>query len=152
MIATNDSGMYKLGLVILSTATFLAVACGSSKNAATTTPSYDTLQVKYAKYMSVEPAAITNLRLYRFIDEWWGIKYVWGGTTKDGIDCSALMRQLLSDVYHVNVPRTSLQQFYTKTLRPTPILIFSRKDLLFLKKKDRIPYPMSACIAEPLVP
>lgn len=127
--------MYKTGLVILSTSLILLFACGSSKNAATTTPVYDSIQMKYAKYMNVKPAAITNLRLYRFVNEWEGTKYVWGGTGKTGIDCSAFIKELLASVYSVTMPRTSLQQFYTKDIVAYPTLEFlAEGDLVFFRE------------------
>jgi murein DD-endopeptidase / murein LD-carboxypeptidase len=127
--------MYKTGLVISATGILLLFACNSSKKATTNRPVFDSLQVKYAKYMAVEPHAITNLRLYRFVDEWVGTKYVWGGTTKSGIDCSALIRQLLADVYSVKIPRTSVQQFYTKNVKTFPSLKYlAEGDLVFFRE------------------
>ena len=32
--------------------------------------------------MDVEVEAVSNLQLYRAIEEWWGTKYRYGGTTK----------------------------------------------------------------------
>ena len=83
-----------------------------------------------------------------------GTKDVWGGTTKDGIRLLSLMRQLLSDVYHVNVPRTSLQQFYTKNIKTYPNLNFlAEGDLLFFKEKGQgFRIPCRHVSAEPLVP
>jgi len=74
---------------------------------------YSALQVKYAGYLRTTPDEITNLRLYKFIDEWLGTPYLWGGTTRNGIDCSAFVQKLVNYVYEVNVPRTSITQFYS---------------------------------------
>jgi len=49
--------------------------------------------------------------LYDFIHEWWGVKYLYGGTTKKGIDCSAFTQKLFFSVYNVNLPRTAREQY-----------------------------------------
>ena len=74
------------------------------------------LRGKYAKLLSVPEDSITNIKLYAFIDEWYGTPYKWGGIDKSGIDCSAFIQKLLLDVYNIDIPRTSVQQFYTKNI------------------------------------
>lgn len=136
MIAINIPGMYKTGLVILSTSILLLIACGSSKNAATKAPAYDSIQVKYAKYLAVKPAEIRNLRLYRFIDRWMNTPYILGGKDEKGIDCSAFVQKLLTEVYDVKLPRTSLEQFYTKYIIRIPLQSVTEGDLVFFKISD----------------
>lgn len=53
----------------------------------------------------------TNRELYSFIDEWYGVRYLFGGTTKKGIDCSAFCRELYKNVYGKQLDRTSREQF-----------------------------------------
>lgn len=52
-----------------------------------------------------------NMPLYAFIDDWYGVPYRYGGTTRKGIDCSAFTRQLYNDVYNKELLRTSSEQF-----------------------------------------
>ncbi|MFT4061481.1 MAG: NlpC/P60 family protein [Edaphocola sp.] len=52
-----------------------------------------------------------NKSLYTFIEEWYGTPYRFGGTSKIGIDCSAFTRQLYTDVYNLDLDRTSREQF-----------------------------------------
>jgi lipoprotein Spr len=73
---------------------------------------YDSLRIKYAVFLKTNPEYIKNTRLYGFIDEWMGTPYQWGGNSKKGIDCSAFMQRLLFNVYNINIPRTSVQQFH----------------------------------------
>jgi cell wall-associated NlpC family hydrolase len=73
-----------------------------------------TLQVKFGKELAVSPDKIKNKRLYGFIDDWLGIPYQWGGTSERGIDCSAFVQKLYKEVYDINIPRTSLEQYYTE--------------------------------------
>lgn len=73
---------------------------------------YTHLQKKYAGFLNISPAQITNTKLYGFIDKWLATPYLWGGTDKNGIDCSAFVQKLIDEVYDVNIPRTSIEQFY----------------------------------------
>ncbi|HWJ91588.1 MAG TPA: C40 family peptidase [Flavisolibacter sp.] len=71
----------------------------------------NTLQFKYALLLNLEVEQIQNLSLFRIIDEWMGTRYKLGGSSKDGIDCSALMQILFSSLYAVTLPRTAREQF-----------------------------------------
>jgi cell wall-associated NlpC family hydrolase len=70
---------------------------------------------KYSKMMQVSPTALTNVILYQFIDDWYGTKYVFGGTGRKGIDCSALTQRLYKYVYGIDMVRTSILQFRSST-------------------------------------
>jgi hypothetical protein len=70
-----------------------------------------TLQFKYAMMMNVDVESLKNISLLGFIDNWFGTRYKLGGTTKRGIDCSALTGALLLAVYGFNLPRTARQQY-----------------------------------------
>ena len=61
----------------------------------------------FAKKLDVSQEEIINEKLYNFIKSWEGTKYVWGGETRNGIDCSALVQQLYSYVYKKELPRTA---------------------------------------------
>lgn len=63
----------------------------------------------FAKKLDVSKDEIINEKLYIFIKSWEGTKYVWGGETRKGIDCSALMQQLYSFVYKKELPRTAAE-------------------------------------------
>ncbi len=69
------------------------------------------LQFKYAMMMDREVESIANYPLYSFIEEWWGTRYQYGGSDKNGIDCSAFTGKLLSDVFGANVSRTAKEQY-----------------------------------------
>ena len=65
---------------------------------------------KYAEIINVDPHNIDNYPLYRFIDQWYGTHYKWGGEDNAGIDCSALSQKLYSKVYGMELLRTTKQQ------------------------------------------
>jgi cell wall-associated NlpC family hydrolase len=73
------------------------------------------IQFKYAQVMNVEVESLTNTTLLNFIEEWWATRYLYGGTTKKGIDCSSLTGTLLKDVYGLTVPRTAREQYRIST-------------------------------------
>lgn len=69
------------------------------------------LQLKYALLLDVEVEQAINLNLFKVLDDWIGTRYHLGGTTKDGIDCSALMQILFTSLYGITLPRTAREQY-----------------------------------------
>ena len=50
-------------------------------------------------------------RLLRVVQGYLGVPYKWGGTTRNGMDCSALTRAVYREAYGVELPRTSGQMY-----------------------------------------
>ena len=69
------------------------------------------LQFKYAQLLNRNVEDVKNIPLYSFIDEWMEAPYHYGGTNKNGIDCSGLSCQLMRNVFTVNLPRTAREQY-----------------------------------------
>ncbi|OJW80970.1 MAG: hypothetical protein BGO69_19790 [Bacteroidetes bacterium 46-16] len=76
----------------------------------------NTLQKKYASMLGVLPNMLHNFSLYQFIDEWYGVRYRYGGTDKSGIDCSAFVQRLYEQVFGTDVVRTAFEQFQSVDL------------------------------------
>lgn len=135
---------YSLGFFLLT-----LTACSGSRKS---TNQYETMVVKpadpslnppnasaekkliarYAAFMKISSDSITNVPLYAFIDKWLKTPYKYGGIDEKGIDCSAFIQRLLGDVYSIQVPRTSAQQFFTKNVEPFHDKTwFSEGDLVF---------------------
>lgn len=68
------------------------------------------LQMKYSAMMRVMPESIRNLPLYKFIDEWYGVRYKYGGNSKHGIDCSAFVQRVYEEVFGMSLLRTAMNQ------------------------------------------
>lgn len=49
-------------------------------------------------------------RILQQYQQWKGTHYRWGGTTRNGVDCSALMQHLFRDAAHLSLPRTTGEQ------------------------------------------
>ncbi len=69
------------------------------------------LQFKYAQLLDVEVESLSHSALYRFIEDWWGTRYRYGGSGRDGIDCSGFTCRMMQDVYEISLPRTAREQF-----------------------------------------
>lgn len=69
------------------------------------------LQFKYAQLMDMEVEAVTNVKLYTVIEDWWATRYKYGGSTKKGIDCSAFTGTLINEVYGLSLQRTAKDQY-----------------------------------------
>ena len=107
-------------IILLCMLVALLSACGSRRNTATVrTPA-----AKAAEAM----AALKSKDLYRFITDWAGVKYKFGGLDKSGIDCSGFALLLERDIYGIELPRRSKDQAE----------VIKSKDLDNLKEGDLI--------------
>jgi lipoprotein Spr len=61
----------------------------------------------FSQVMGVAVNATSNLKLYKFIYEWIGTPYHFGGNTKKGIDCSAFAKAIYDKVFNTNILRNS---------------------------------------------
>lgn len=73
----------------------------------------DELLNKYANMIGLMPKAMSNYILYKFIDDWYGVQYQYGGNDKSGIDCSAFVQKVYNEVFCTELVRTSRDQFHS---------------------------------------
>ncbi|MBT4096989.1 MAG: hypothetical protein HOM68_08560 [Gemmatimonadetes bacterium] len=76
-------------------------------------------------------------RLMGVIEGYLGIPYLWGGTTRRGMDCSALTRAVVREAYGVELPRTSRQMY--ELGKPTDRQKLRAGDLVFFRIDDSGP-------------
>src|ERR1035437_5650965 len=76
----------------------LISSCGVKKNTINSS-SNKSIEEKYSQLLGVNKENISNLKLYSFIDEWYGTLYKYGGKTKNGIDCSGFTTILYKEVF-----------------------------------------------------
>lgn len=88
------------------------------------------LQLKYSILLDTEVEQVQNLNLFETIDDWFGTRYVYGGTSKKGIDCSAFMQVMFSTVLGIALPRTAREQ-YSSTRKIDEDEMLVEGDLVF---------------------
>ncbi len=88
-------------------------------------------KARFANLLQVNEENIQNEKLYAAIGDWLGTPYNWGGTSKNGVDCSAYVQDIYQKVYANELPRTSIEQFYLDTKSHF-------KDQKYLKEGDLI--------------
>lgn len=94
------------------------------------------LQIKYAILLNTEVEEVKNIKIYEYIDQWYGTKYCMGGTTKKCIDCSAFMQYFFASIYGITLPRTAKEQYkQSKRISRTSI---KEGDLLFFNTRGGI--------------
>ncbi len=118
-----------LGALLLATP-----AChhGKSDSTANANAASDkALEKKYANTLDVSSDDIKNLALYRFVDSWYGVPYLYGGKNKQGVDCSGFSCALYREVYKKNMAGSAATLF-TKC-KPVKQKDLKEGDLVFFK-------------------
>lgn len=85
---------------------FYFISCKHKQVVTKSSPAPDKTEVikssvkkQYAEKLGVSESDIKNDKLYRFIDDWYGVTYKYGGKDKAGIDCSGLTAALYLKVF-----------------------------------------------------
>src|SRR5882724_9961692 len=94
------------------------------------------LQQKYAVLLNTEAGQLQNAELLEGIDEWYGTRYLMGGTSKKGIDCSAFVGAIYAAVYGMSLPRTARYQYQVS--RRIPRTELKEGDLLFFNTRGGV--------------
>ncbi|MFK8032058.1 MAG: C40 family peptidase [Gammaproteobacteria bacterium] len=86
--------------------------------------------------MPVQPTLTRGNQLIDVYNDWKGTPYRFGGTTRNGIDCSAFTQQAMNRAYGVLLPRTTAQQ-RSQGVAVTPDSVRSG-DLVFFKTGETL--------------
>jgi cell wall-associated NlpC family hydrolase len=94
------------------------------------------LQFKYAVLTDAPVEAFANTSLLNYIEDWYGVPYRYGGSSKTGVDCSAFSMGLMASAFGVSIPRTVKEQ-YASTQRIEKSEL-QQGDLLFFDTKGAL--------------
>ena len=88
-----------------------------------------------SQIMGVAMSATSNLKLFNFVYDWIGTPYRLGGGSKKGIDCSGFTKQLYSQVFNLDIKRSSRDIF--SMVSPIRKDELKEGDLVFFKIRSR---------------
>ena len=108
--------MKKITIVIALFFSVLAVQAQTKTSPNTTDDKNSDDQESLAKdylsqIMGVALSATSNMKLFHFVYDWIGTPYRFGGSSKKGIDCSAFTKELYSEVFNMDIERSSRDIF-----------------------------------------
>src|ERR1700754_2749509 len=88
-----------------------------------------------SQIMGVALSATSNMKLFHFVYDWIGTPYRFGGSSRNGIDCSAFTKELYSQVFNVDIKRNSRDIF--SMVSPVKKDELKEGDLVFFKIHSR---------------
>jgi len=91
------------------------VKTGYKKGEDSVSKEFKAVQEELAGKLEVSPEQVQNEKLYTFVNEWIGVGYSYGGTTKSGIDCSGFSNALFESVYSKKLERRARDIFLNCT-------------------------------------
>ena len=94
------------------------------------------LQAKYAALLNTGVEEVRDLRVFEYIDGWYGTKYCMGGNTKSCTDCSGFVQNFFIEMYGVSLPRTAREQYGVGSKISTAKL--RQGDLLFYNTRGGV--------------
>jgi lipoprotein Spr len=72
---------------------------------------FSSVQFKYAQKFDMSVEEIDNVPLLLFIEDWWHTRYLYGGKSKRGVDCSGYTGLLHKEIFNNSLPRSAKGQY-----------------------------------------
>jgi lipoprotein Spr len=98
--------------------------------------SASTTQLKFSILLNTEVEQVQNLALFSLLDEWYGTRYELGGSSKEGIDCSAFVQVVFAQLFQIVMPRTAREQY--SACRKISRTELRQGDLLFFNTRGGV--------------
>jgi lipoprotein Spr len=95
----------------------------------------ESLAKDYLSQIMGVAVSATYMKLFRFVYDWVGTPYRFGGSSRNGIDCSAFTKQLYSEVFNTTIRRSSRDIF--SMVSPVGKDDLKEGDLVFFKIHSR---------------
>lgn len=93
------------------------------------------IHLKYAVLLDTAVEYLPDGSLLQQVDEWMGVRYLSGGNSKKGIDCSGFTATIFAGYCGLQLPRTSKEQYQVcEKIDPQNLLA---GDLLFFNTRGR---------------
>ena len=132
--------MKKVTIVIALFFSVLAAQAQTKTSTGTTDDKSSDDQESLAKgylsqIMGVAMSATSNMKLFHFVYDWIGTPYRFGGSSRRGIDCSAFTKELYSEVFNMDIERSSRDIF--SMVSPVGKDDLKEGDLVFFKIHSR---------------
>ena len=123
-------------ILLLFLCLVIFTSCGISRKTPVTRPDSNAkrdkeLIQKYEEIIGQKIDIRESLPLYQALDGWMGVPYQYGSNTRKGTDCSGFTGCIYRDVYKIEIPRSSEDQF-TKA-KPVKKVQLQEGDLVFFR-------------------
>ena len=69
------------------------------------------LQFKYSILLNEDVENLDDMKLLSAVDDWYGVRYHYGGNSKAGVDCSGFTSNIYRSVYGITLSRIARDQY-----------------------------------------
>lgn len=114
------------GVIVLSA---MLVSCGVAKSGGGLTPS------ELSEKLKIDVKKKDDLKMYRAAAKWLGVPYKYGGTTMSGVDCSALVINIMKESHNLKLSRSAeslykddCHKISKNNLKPGDLIFFHMGD------------------------
>ena len=125
--------MKKIINVLLVCITISCITSCSVRKQDKIQPKYNNQTIsRLSKQFGIRLTQTDNIALYDACSRWLGVKYRYGGNTKNGVDCSGLTSIIYKQVYKVQLERSSAN-ILRKNCTPIKRNALREGDLVFFR-------------------